>query len=94
MSAYGARRLARMNANLNTILGVELMCAAQGIEFREPLKTSPALARVLHGVRKVIPVIDQDRYLAPDLVRAAAMIADGALLVQADLPAYVTGGAS
>lgn len=92
MAAHGARRLARMNANLNTILGVELICAAQGIEFRAPLSTSPILARILADVRNIIPAIQQDRYLAPDLAAATAMIAEGALLQKVDLPTYVTGG--
>ncbi|MCB2144611.1 MAG: aromatic amino acid lyase, partial [Rhodobacteraceae bacterium] len=47
MAAHGARRLTRMVANLDRILGVELLCAAQGIEFRAPLKTSAPLARAL-----------------------------------------------
>jgi histidine ammonia-lyase len=93
MAAHGARRLARMNANLNTILGVELICAVQGIEFRAPLTTSAVLADVIADVRNVVPAIEQDRYLAPDLAAAAAMIADGFLLEKTDLPAYVTGGA-
>lgn len=94
MSAHGARRLKRMNANLASVLGVELICAAQGIEFRAPLKTSPALARVVQDVRKVIPCIDQDRYLAPDLRAAARIISDGHLLMNVRLPTYVTGGVS
>jgi histidine ammonia-lyase len=40
MAAHGARRLGRMNANLSVILGVEALCAAQGIDFRAPLTTS------------------------------------------------------
>jgi histidine ammonia-lyase len=82
-----------MNANLNTILGVELICAVQGIEFRAPLTTSAVLAEVIHDVRNIIPAIEQDRYLAPDLAAAAAMIANGFLLEKTDLPAYVMGGA-
>ncbi|MGI9493854.1 MAG: histidine ammonia-lyase [Geminicoccaceae bacterium] len=92
MSAHGARRLLKMNANLNTILGVELICALQGIEFRSPLTTSPLLASILADVRKTIPAVDQDRYLAPDLAAASAMIADGVLLTRVELPAYVRGG--
>ena len=45
MAAHGARRLRRMVANLTRILGVELLCAAQGIGFRAPLKTSVAPVR-------------------------------------------------
>ena len=47
MAAHGAYRLARMNRNLNAILGVELLAACQGIEFRAPLLTSPRLQAVL-----------------------------------------------
>lgn len=38
-ASHAARRLLRMNATLNVIIGVEAMCRAQGIEFREPLQT-------------------------------------------------------
>src|SRR5699024_150513 len=47
MAAHGARRLHRMTRNLFNILGVEAMCAVQGIEFRAPLVTSPLLAKVI-----------------------------------------------
>ncbi len=79
MAAHGARRLRKMNANLNVILGVELMCAAQGIEFRAPLKTSPALQRAMERIRARVPAIAEDRMLAPDIEAAAALIADGDL---------------
>ena len=91
MAAHAARRLRQMNINLNTILGVELICAAQGVEFRAPLKTSVSLKRVLKKMREFIPSIQQDRYLAPDLQVAAKLIADGSLLSQVELPAYVLG---
>ncbi|MEZ5837468.1 MAG: histidine ammonia-lyase [Geminicoccaceae bacterium] len=80
MSAHGAFRLFAMNANLNVILGVEMMCAAQGVEFRAPLRTSAPLQRVVGHIRESIPGLTGDRFLAPDLVRAAAMIRDGSLL--------------
>ena len=91
MSAHGARRLQRMNVNLNTILGVELMCAAQGIEFRAPLVTSSILSRVLAEVRATIPKLERDRYLATDLCTAADLIASGVLSERAGLSGYVTG---
>ncbi|MCB2118313.1 MAG: histidine ammonia-lyase, partial [Rhodobacteraceae bacterium] len=67
MAAHGARRLTRMVANLDRILGVELLCAAQGIEFRAPLKTSAPLARALARLRRDVATLGADRYLAPDL---------------------------
>ncbi len=79
MAAHGARRLRRMVKNLNVILGVEAMCAAQGIEFRAPLKTSAPLQSSLAALRKHISTLGEDRYLAPDLARAADLVAKGAL---------------
>jgi histidine ammonia-lyase len=77
MAAHGARRLGPMVDNLNHILGVELLCAAQGIEFRAPLKTSAALARVVARLRRDVLTLGEDRYLAPDLERAAVLVASG-----------------
>ncbi len=77
MAAHGARRLKRMNENLGVIIGVELLCAAQGVEFRAPLATSPRLRRLLATVREAVPPLDEDRYMADDLARAAALVRDG-----------------
>ena len=77
MAAHGARRLGPMVENLNQILGVELLCAAQGIEFRAPLKTSAALAHVVVRLRQDVLTMGEDRYLAPDLVQAAKLVAEG-----------------
>ncbi len=86
MAAHAARRLARMNRNLSAILGVEAICAAQGIEFRAPLATSPALQGVMARLRARIAPIGQDRFLAPDLAAAGAMIGEGGLTGGLDLP--------
>ncbi len=86
MAAHAARRLARMNVNLNVILGVEAICAAQGIEFRAPLSTSRQLQGVMAALRSEVPTIGKDRFLAPDLAAAARMIADGALTEGLALP--------
>ena len=67
-----------MTRNLSVILGVEALCGAQGIEFRAPLRTSPRLARVLARIRAEIPPLGQDRLIAPDMERAAALIREGA----------------
>lgn len=91
MAAHGARRLRRMNANLAQILGIEALCAAAGVEFRAPLATSAPLRAVIARLRDAVPPLDQDRYLAPDLVAAAHLVRDGALTaaVPADLLAEV-----
>jgi histidine ammonia-lyase len=79
MAAHGARRLRRMVKNLNVILGVEAMCAAQGVEFRAPLRTSAPLQGAVRALRARVDALEEDRYLAPDLAKAAALVADGAL---------------
>ncbi|MDE3239342.1 MAG: histidine ammonia-lyase [Paracoccaceae bacterium] len=86
MAAHGARRLHRMVANLDAILGVEAMCAAQGVEFRAPLETSAPLVRVIARLRAEVPTIREDRYLAPDIAAATRLIATGALAEAAALP--------
>lgn len=92
MAAHAAMRLHRMNRNLNTILGVELICAAQGVEFRAPLQTSAALQAVIATLRAQIPPLAADRYLAPDLGAAAQLVAGGALTGAVKLPDDITGG--
>jgi histidine ammonia-lyase len=79
MAAHGARRLMRMVANLNVILGVEAICAAQGVDFRAPLPTSAPLQAVVARLRQDVATMGDDRYLAPDLAAAAALIGAGAL---------------
>ncbi|MCL4163548.1 UNVERIFIED_CONTAM: hypothetical protein GTU68_037829, partial [Idotea baltica] len=74
MAAHGAVRLGRMLGNLERILGVELLCAAQGVEFRAPLTTSAPLARVVMELRRSVATLKDDRYLAPDLERAAKLV--------------------
>ena len=88
MAAHGARRLGPMIENLNVILGVEAMCAAQGIEFRAPLQTSAPLRAVVARLRQDVPTMGQDRYLAPDLNAAASLVGSGALAAACglDLP--------
>ena len=91
MAAHGARRLARMNRNLNTIIGVELMCAAQGVEFRAPLKTSPLLEKAMAVLRKQVPTLKDDRYMADDIAAASSLVADGDLLSSLGISGFVTG---
>jgi histidine ammonia-lyase len=86
MAAHGARRLMQMNANLSRILGVEALCAGQGVEFRAPLKTSLPLQATLARLRDDVATLGEDRYLAPDLESAACLVASGALAQAAGLP--------
>ena len=86
MAAHGARRLLNMGHNLNYILGVELLCAAQGIEFRAPLTTSSPLQLVLRTLRQYVEKIGSDRYLAPDLEAAANLVSEAILTNACGVP--------
>jgi histidine ammonia-lyase len=85
MAAHGARRLGRMSANLAVILGVEALCAAQGVEHRAPLVTSGALGAALAALRARVPPLGADRYLAPEIEVAAGLVRDGTLAAAAGL---------
>jgi histidine ammonia-lyase len=79
MATFAARRLQPMIANVAHILGIELLAAAQGIDFLRPLASSPALESAHAALREHCPAMMQDRYIAPDIEAATALVADGSL---------------
>ena len=79
MATFAARRLQPMIANVAHILGIEALAAAQGIEFLRPLTSSPALEQAHALIRGTCPAMMQDRYLAPDIEAASAMVASGSM---------------
>ena len=83
MACHAARRLLEMNTNLSHILGIELLSAAQGVELRGPLKTSPTLEKTIATLRQHIPSLEEDRYLSPELVEAGAYVLKSDLLADA-----------
>jgi histidine ammonia-lyase len=80
MAAHGARRLARMNDNLAVILGVELLCAAEGVEHRAPLATSRPLQAAVAKLREHVTPLTADRYMAGDIEAAARLVSTRALV--------------
>jgi histidine ammonia-lyase len=78
MGMTGALKLRQIVENAERILAIELMCAAQAIEFRRPLRSSPKLEAALAGVRHVVPRLEQDRVLATDIDAMAAAVRSGA----------------
>ncbi|WP_208540999.1 MULTISPECIES: histidine ammonia-lyase [Bartonella] len=80
MACHGARRLLAMSENLFTIIGIETLVAAQGIECRAPLKTSPLLQSVMEYLRKNITTLKADRYMAVDLEKVHVLVSGGHLL--------------
>ncbi|MDQ6891788.1 MAG: histidine ammonia-lyase [Acidobacteriota bacterium] len=70
MSPIAARKLARIVANLERVLAIEMMTGFQAMEFAKPLRSSRPIEEVRAGFRKVIRPWDRDRVLAPDLETA------------------------
>jgi histidine ammonia-lyase len=93
MAAHGARRLAAMAENAMNIVAIELLAAAQGCDFHLPLRSSPALERARAVLRKRVPRLENDRYLAPDIAAAFDLVGSGALAaeVDCDLPGFDGG---
>jgi histidine ammonia-lyase len=79
MATFAARRLQAMISNTAHILGIELLAAAQGIEFLRPLQSSVALEQVHALLRREVPAMAQDRYLAPDIEHATQLVRNGEL---------------
>jgi histidine ammonia-lyase len=80
MATHAARRLAEMNDNLAGIVGIELLIAAQGVDLRKPLTTSTPLRAVVAALRARVLALAEDRYLAPDIEAATALVHSGALV--------------
>ncbi len=80
MATFAGRRLIEMVQNTATIVGIELLCAAQGIDFHAPLKTSAPL-QVLHGqIRGAVSFYKEDRFLAPDIDAMIRAVLDESLI--------------
>jgi histidine ammonia-lyase len=78
MATFAARRLGEMAGNTAAIVAIELLAAAQGIDFRRPLRSSEALEEAHAMIRRVAPHLDGDRYLALDIEAVTPLVRDGA----------------
>jgi len=80
MATFAARRLTPMAGNTSAIVAIELLAAAQGIEFRAPLKTSHRLTEACAIVRTEAAFWDRDRAFAPDLAAMRRRVEAGDFL--------------
>jgi len=79
MATFAARRLQPMIANVAHILAIELLAAAEGIEFLRPLASSAPLESAHALLRERVPRFAVDRFIAPDIERATALVRAGSL---------------
>lgn len=80
MGSIAARKSAQVVANLESVLGVEYLCAAQGVDFHTPLRPGNALVPVHETLRAIVPHLEDDRVLHYDLNEARKLIAGGTVL--------------
>ncbi len=90
MATFAARRLHDMLDNVSNIVAIELLAAAQGLEFHHPQRSSATLEGVLAAIREVSPPYNEDRSLSGDIARVAQLIESGSFCVHAAsvLPAH------
>jgi histidine ammonia-lyase len=89
MAMGAAWKLRRIVQNVRHVLTIELICAAQGIDYRRPLRAGAGVERAHEQVRELVAPLEQDRPLAPDVARLAEAI--GAGLFAAAISPATTG---
>jgi histidine ammonia-lyase len=77
MATHAARRLGPMNDNAAAVIGIELLAAAQGVDFHRPARSSRALEGVHEAIRAEVPHYASDRYFAPDIEAARLWVRSG-----------------
>jgi len=75
MAMGAAWKLRRIIGNLRNVLAIELLCAMQGIDYRRPLRSSAAVERAYRTVRDLVPMMERDRAVSPDILLIADAIA-------------------
>jgi histidine ammonia-lyase len=77
MGMTGALKLRQIVENAERIVGIEMMCAAQGVEFRRPLRPSREIEKAHVAVRTVVARLERDRVLGPEIEAMAAAVRGG-----------------
>ncbi len=80
MGHRSARKLLEIIENTETVLAIEYLAAAEGIDFHRPLKTSPVLEKIHERIRQDIPHLDKDRIMADDIQKSLQIVKSGYLL--------------
>jgi histidine ammonia-lyase len=77
MSMGAAWKLRRVLQNVRAVLAIELLCAAQGVDYRKPLRPGRGVARAHAIVRSLVEPLNQDRVLAGDIAALSNAIVNG-----------------
>jgi histidine ammonia-lyase len=79
MATHAGTKARRIAGNAAGVVGVELLAAAQGLDFHAPLKSSPAAESARAAIRAAVPHLERDRYMSDALAWAKAAVLDGSL---------------
>eukprot|EP00484_Ammonia_sp_Unknown_P019026 CAMPEP_0197030196 /NCGR_PEP_ID=MMETSP1384-20130603/9477_1 /TAXON_ID=29189 /ORGANISM="Ammonia sp." /LENGTH=575 /DNA_ID=CAMNT_0042459491 /DNA_START=38 /DNA_END=1765 /DNA_ORIENTATION=+ len=77
MGGFAARKALQILDNVETIIAIELMCAAQGIDLLRPLKSTLPLEELHKTVREQVPKLEEDRFMKPDMEKCVDLIKQG-----------------
>lgn len=80
MATFAARRIGDIAANCATVVAIELLCAAQGVDFLRPLRSSAAIELTHAAIRQRVKFLDRDRYLADDIAALTELVESGSLI--------------
>jgi histidine ammonia-lyase len=84
MGAISAMKLLQVVQNTETVLAIEFMCAAQGLEFLRPLRAGRGVEAAFAEVRRVIPFAQADRLFHDDVQTALALVRSERLIVASE----------
>lgn len=79
MGSIAAHKLWTVVENVESVLAIELLCAAQGIDLLRPLRSSPLIEQIVVAIRDVVPFAEHDRVLYRDMEAVRKLVADGSL---------------
>lgn len=77
MGANAATKALKIAENVEKVLAIELFNAAQALDFRRPLKTSPYLEGFVTEYRKIVPFLDQDKFMYPEINASIGFLREG-----------------
>ncbi len=80
MGSIAARKCYQILKNVQTVIAIELLSAAQGVEFLKPLKCGLGTSEAYKQIRKVVPPLEHDRELHLDIQKVLRIVKDGSLL--------------
>jgi histidine ammonia-lyase len=80
MGMTAASKCRRVLANAQLVVAIELLCAAQGLEYLRPLKPGLRIRELHARLREIVPALDGDRPLTPDIERLTELVREEALV--------------